>query len=317
MTFIPFTLPENSRILIVGAGGGFDFLCGLPLGLELQNQGHEIHFASYSFTNLQNVHSAIWHSTNLLEITADSSINDDEYFPEKYLAQWLRLHYSIKKPVWCLSRQGVQPTLESYEYLIARYRINVVFCVDGGVDGLFRGDEYDLATPSMDSISVIATSLCSASAKVYVCTAFGTEGAESKVSHAQALQRIANLTQQNAMLGVSAILQQSNIGKDFSEAVRFIFGKMKPIHRSTVISTIVAAMEGRFGRVSVNEKSIERQPWISPLTTLFWFFDAGAVARMKLFYEQAKASITVEEVARAIEAIRQETFIQPYETIPI
>lgn len=317
MPIIPFDLPTNSQVLIIGAGGGFDFLCGLPIGLELQKQGHEVHYANYSFTNLKNIRSATWHSTNLLEINADSQINGDDYFPEKYFAQWFLSRYSIDKSVWCLSCQGVLPTLESYEYLIARHKINVVFCVDGGVDGIFRGDEYDLATPSMDSISVIATSLCSASIKIYVCTAFGTEGAESKVSHAQVLKCMANLIQQDAMLGVSAILKQSDIGKDFMDAVKFIFSKTKPIQRSTIVSTITAGMDGCFGRISVNEKTAERQPWISPLTTLFWFFDANAVAHMKLFYKQAKDSNTVDEVATAIAEVREKIVIQPYDAIPI
>lgn len=113
------------------------------------------------------------------------------------------------------------------------------------------------------------------------------------------------------------IHRQSNFGKGFTEAVQFIFEKIKPIHRSPIVSTIIAAMDGQFGRISVNEKTAERKPWVSPLTTLFWFFDAVAVARMKLFYEQAKISITVNEVAEAIETIRKEGNIQPYEPIPI
>ena len=53
MSILPFDLPADSHVLIIGAGGGFDFLCGVPLGLELQNQGHEVHYASYSFTDLK------------------------------------------------------------------------------------------------------------------------------------------------------------------------------------------------------------------------------------------------------------------------
>ena len=216
-----------------------------------------------------------------------------------------------------MARQGVRPTLDSYNYLITQLGIDVVMCIDGGVDGIFRGDEHDLGTPSMDSISIIATSLCKASLKIYSCTAFGTEGAESRVSHAQALNRMSDLTQQGAMLGVGLILKNSSAGGGFVDAANFIFDRLPPLHRSTIVSTILAAMEGHYGRTTVNEKTRERQPWISPLTALVWYFDANMVAQMKLFYEQAKESSTVEEVASAIEVVRQQINIKPFEAIPL
>lgn len=317
MQIIPFPLKPNSKVLIAGAGGGFDFLCGLPLGLELQASGHEVHYANYTFTNLEKVRSAVWHSAHLLEVTADSVLESGDYFPEKYLSLWYQTRQSLQQPVWCLARQGVRPTLASYEYLVSRYEIDVVICVDGGIDGLFRGDEHDLATPSMDSISVIATSLCTAATKVYVCTAFGTEGAEGRVSHAQALERMADLIRDGAMLGVTTLLKHSIIGAEFMEAVKYIFEHHPSIHRSIVIGTLLVAMDGKFGRVSVNQKTVDRPPWVSPLTPLMWYFKAEPVAQLKLFYEQAKKSETVEQVASAIEAVRRTTPIKPYQHIPI
>ncbi len=44
--------------------------------------------------------------------------------------------------------------------------------VDGGVDGIFRGDEYDLGTPSMDSISIISSSLTITYNHKYPTTAY-------------------------------------------------------------------------------------------------------------------------------------------------
>ena len=54
MTMLPLDLQKNETVLIAGAGGGFDFLCGLPIALELEALGHSVHFANYSFTNLTN-----------------------------------------------------------------------------------------------------------------------------------------------------------------------------------------------------------------------------------------------------------------------
>jgi len=216
-----------------------------------------------------------------------------------------------------LAQAGVVPTTRSYDYLVERLGIQTVICIDGGVDGLFRGDEFDLATPSMDSISVIAASLCRAVRRIYACTAFGTEGAEGKVSHAQALARMADLVRAGALLGVGTTLRTSDVGREFLDAVETIFRWSLPLRRSIVVGTLQAAIQGAYGPTVVHEKTRDRPPWVSPLTSLIWYFEADAVARMKLFYEAALASLTVADVADAIEQCRRQTSIQPYEAIPI
>jgi hypothetical protein len=189
--------------------------------------------------------------------------------------------------------------------------------MDGGVDGIFRGDEFDLGTPSMDSISVIATHLCQAKSRIYACTAFGTEGAESQVSHAQALQCMAQLTAQSAFLGVGSIRKNTPSGAEFLRAVESIFERLSPVRRSIIVSTMVASMRGVYGKAVVHDNTHHSPPWISPFTSLIWYFEADAVAMMKLFYEDAKTSESIVEVATAIERVRSQRPIQPFEAIPI
>ncbi len=253
MSILPFPVNKKKKVLVVGAGGGYDFLCGLPIVLELESQGFEVVIANYSFTDLDNVENAKWHNDRLLEITADS-FQGSGYFPERLLSAWYQ-NNGINKSVWCLARGGVKPTLASYNYLIDKLDIDTVFCVDGGVDGVFRGDETDLGTPSMDSISVISAGLCNASKKVYVCTAFGTEGAGGTVSHAQALNRFSDLIKQGALLGASIVNKSEKTGADFHSAIRYIFSLTEPIKRSIILSTLLASMEGIYGNVSVHPKT--------------------------------------------------------------
>jgi hypothetical protein len=316
MQVLPLNLPPGG-VLVAGAGGGFDFLCGLPIVLELERRGHDVHIANYSFTRLPYVRGGTWHGEHLLEITADARLAQGDYFPEQLLARWYRERKTIEKPVWCLAQTGVVPTSRSYDYLVDRLGIQTVICIDGGVDGLFRGDEWDLATPSMDSISVMATSLCQARQKIYACTAFGTEGSEGKVSHAQALARIADLVRADAMLGVGTTIRKSEAGRDFLDAVETIFHWLPPLRRSIVVGTLQAAVLGAYGPTVVHEKTRQQPPWVSPLTALIWYFEADAVARLKLFYESSLRSTTVHEVADAIEQARNQTSIQPYQPIPI
>lgn len=317
MSVLPSTIKPAGPVLIVGAGGGFDFMCGLPIAFELEEARVEVILGNYSFTDLSNVEGAQPIAEGCLRVDADSYLSSGDYFPEKFYCEWHRERRGCDTFVYCFSRQGVQPLLRQYEALIAKHSIDTVICIDGGVDGIFRGDEHDLGTPSMDSISVIATSLCKARSRIYCCTAFGTEGAEGKVSHAQALNRMSDLLRKGSSLGVGMALSHTGLGKQFRDAAETTFSKMPPIKRSIVVSTILASMSGRFGPTRVTQKTSFHEPWISPLQSLFWYFDAEPVARMKLFYEAAVQSKTVADVSSAIDQERKNVDIKGYESIPI
>ena len=316
MYVVPFALPPHSNVLLVGAGGGFDFFCGLPIALELEAAGHTVHLANYSFSNLGAAGDARAHSEHLLEVTAHATGNTD-YFPERDLAAWYEQRRGQVRSVWCLALRGLPETLASYRYLVDRLQIGTVICVDGGVDGLFRGDETDLGTPSMDAVSVFATHLCGATTRLYASVGFGTEGAEGSVSHAQALRRMAELVAGDAARGVGLIQRNAPSGRDFLDAADFVFARMEPVRRSIMVSSLVAAVRGEFGRRVVHPKTVERPPWISPLTALVWYFDADAVAQAKPYYREALGTRTVAEMASVIESTRSRLGVQPHEAIPI
>ena len=37
MSIVPFDISPDANVLVVGAGGGCDFICGLPIVLELES----------------------------------------------------------------------------------------------------------------------------------------------------------------------------------------------------------------------------------------------------------------------------------------
>lgn len=316
MRVFPIDLPAGCPVLVTGAGGGFDFVCGLPIALELEDRGHPVHLGSYSFSDLSAVQDGHWPNEHLLEVTADSAL-DSDYFPERDVAAWYRERRGRDMSVFCFKKQAVGPTRDSYRWLVDQLGIGAVVCVDGGIDGIFRGDEADLGTPSMDSVSVIATHLSGAPHRIYATTAFGIEGAEGKVSHAQALQRMAELLKMDAGLGVGQVLKQTEVGRSFLDAVEFVFARMSPLRRSIIVSALRAAMQGAFGRTSVHPKTEERPPWISPLTSLFWYFEADAVSRIKLFYQDALDAPSLWEISKSIDRLRDEGDVKPFEPIPI
>src|SRR5438067_887884 len=92
MFALPFftALEPARRVLIAGAGGGFDVFCGLPLYFALRNAGKDVFLANLSFTRLEDTTGRAL-APALYEVDADSQgpgyIN---YFPEGYLCQWFR-----------------------------------------------------------------------------------------------------------------------------------------------------------------------------------------------------------------------------------
>ena len=88
---------------------------------------------------------------------------------------------------------------------------------------------------------------------------------------------MAELIAADASLGVGAILRSTATGRDFLDAVDFIFSQMPPIRRNIMVSSLVASINGAFGRTVVHPKTEERSPWLSALTSLIWYFEAAAV----------------------------------------
>ena len=79
-------LAPSRRILLVGAGGGFDIMAGLPLFEYLRGLGKEVFLASLSFSELAKLPTRR-PGSNVVAVDAHSG-GDDHYFPEKYLSQW-------------------------------------------------------------------------------------------------------------------------------------------------------------------------------------------------------------------------------------
>src|SRR5262245_50226334 len=80
-------LAARERILIAGAGGGFDVYAGLPLFEALRAMGKQVFLANLTFSYLGGT-DASWIAPHLAEVTGDTR-GEDRYFPERRLAEWL------------------------------------------------------------------------------------------------------------------------------------------------------------------------------------------------------------------------------------
>ena len=313
---LPFELPPQSSVLVAGAGGGFDVVCALPVAIALEAAGHQVHFGNYSFTDLAGLEGVERPLPGLVRVDASTEPPRGGYFPEGALARWwsANLH---EAPVWCFGRVGVRPLSRAYAHLQERLGLDALLLLDGGVDGLFIGDEFDLATPSMDAVSILAAASLEGCEGIYAFTAFGTEGRANSVRHADALLRISELTRRGGLLGVAAATPGSEPGRRFLEALEAIHWDLPPLRQSIVASSIAAALEGRFGDCVLTPKTVDAPVWISALTLLYWFFDLEEVARAKPYRAEVLQTDTVSDVAEAIERVRQARGVRARSNLPI
>lgn len=124
-------LRRSERILIAGAGGGFDIYAGLPLALCLRHQGKEVHLANLSFSYLGGT-NASWLAPHVACVTPDV-VGEDGYFPERTLARWLRGR-GMPATVYALEKVGVRPMRKAYQALCDHLAPDSVVVVDGGTD---------------------------------------------------------------------------------------------------------------------------------------------------------------------------------------
>ena len=101
-------IPQNSSVLIAGAGGGYDVFSGLPLFFELEERGYDVHLANFSFSDVVGLYEGEQLSDTLVGVSIDVE-NIDDYFPEYYLSEWFFNERNEFVTIWCFQKTGVRP----------------------------------------------------------------------------------------------------------------------------------------------------------------------------------------------------------------
>ncbi|MEV1025390.1 DUF1152 domain-containing protein [Streptomyces sp. NPDC050264] len=305
-------LAGAQRVLVAGAGGGFDIYAGLPVALSLLHEGKEVHLANLSFSAIEGLPLDAWAAPDVARVTPDSAPHQS-YFPERTLAQWLRLH-GYPDTVHALARVGVQPLRAAYESLIEQYAIDAVVLVDGGTDILMRGDESGLGTPEEDLTSVAALARVEGPERLVLSLGFGVDTYHG-VSHGLVLENIAALERAGHYLGAFSLSRASKEGELFVDAVAHA-QEHTPDHPSIVNGSISAAVQGAFGDVRFTERTRGSELFINPLMALYFAFELEGVARHCHYLDRIEGTHLIRQVSRAIEAFREEITTRPPRRIP-
>ncbi|MFG2694141.1 DUF1152 domain-containing protein [Kitasatospora sp. NPDC048407] len=285
------------RILIAGAGGGFDVYAGLPLALALRAAGREVHLANFSFSNLYGLDLDVWHAPELARITPDVR-SADAYFPERSLARWLRAHQQ-PDTVWAFPSTGVQPLRAAYRALVEHLGIDAILLVDGGTDILLRGDEAGLGTPEEDMASLAAVAgLTEVPTRLVACLGFGID-AYHGVNHALVLENLAALQRDGGHLGAFSLPADAPEAALYLDAVAHARQEC-PEHPSIVHGSIAAALRGEFGDVRFTERTGNSALFINPLMTMYFGVTVEALAARHLYLDRLEHTVLMRQIAAAI-----------------
>ncbi|MFC8829425.1 DUF1152 domain-containing protein [Streptomyces sp. NPDC057137] len=308
-----FTRLESAeRVLVAGAGGGFDIYAGLPVALSLLHQGKQVQLANLSFSAVEGLPPESWLAPDVAAVTPDTAPHQ-AYFPERTLAQWLALH-RYPSTVHAFSRVGVQPLRAAYRALIERYDIDAVVLVDGGTDILMRGDESGLGTPEEDLTSVAALAGIDGPERLIVSVGFGID-AYHGVSHGLVLENIAALERDGAYLGAFSVSRSTREGALFVDAVAHA-QECTPDRPSIVNGSIAAAVQGSFGNVQFTSRTRGSELFVNPLMSLCFVFELEGVARRCLYLDRIEDTYLIRQVSTAIELFREEVSTRAPRRIP-
>jgi hypothetical protein len=279
-------LSSCKNLLIAGMGGGFDIFCGLPIYFELKKHGINAHLANYSFSDIENVDFGLRLTKTLVGVTPKPE-RVYPYFPEFHLVNWFKEKRNEDITIWCFHKKGAAPLTENYKILVEHLGIDGILLVDGGVDSLVRGDEWEVGTAVEDLTSLFAVNqLSDVPTRLLACIGFG---AEKNLTHAHILENIADLTKIGGFLGSCSLIPQMESYQLYDEAVTYVQGNefQDP---SVINSSIVSAVRGNHGEYHLTEKTKNSTLWISPLMPIYWFFDFDSIVKQSMLLPEIEGT---------------------------
>ncbi|MDR3323007.1 MAG: DUF1152 domain-containing protein [Zoogloeaceae bacterium] len=309
---IPF-VTEISRaqtVLIAGAGGGFDIASGIPLYFWLRGLGKQVVLGNLSFSALA--------FTDSEEICPDTyrireTPCEVNYFPEKRILEWLRDKDEWPEMYGFSSGMGVLPLRHAYSEIIQRHNVDAVLLVDGGTDSLMSGNESKVGTIVEDACSIVAVAGLNLQHRFLGMIGFGVE---HDLNHYACLENMAAMIRREGYLGALSLTRDMPEGKAYLEMVETL-NQTIPSHPSIVTNSIASAMQGQFGDFHATRRTKGSAQFISPLMSLYWFFNLDEVARQIHFAAALENTETIHDVVQAFLKYRMTHPRRAHRAIPL
>jgi len=164
-----------------------------------------------------------------------------------------------------------------------------------------HGDEAQLGTIVEDSISLVAVGeLGDVPVRLTVCLGMG---AEQDIAYAQVFENIAQLAEAGGFLGSCSLSKRFASYQAYEEAVLFV--QSQPYQDPSVInSSVISAVQGNHGNFHLTAKTKGSHLSISPLMSIYWFFELSAVAQRNMFYAYLRYSMTFRDALLSLSQIR-------------
>jgi hypothetical protein len=307
-------LENSERILLAGAGGGFDIFCGLPIYFALSDAGKKVHLANLSFSALSKI-KAEKLSEGLFKVDADT-VHSNDYFPEAFLSSWFRKAENAEVPIYCFEQSGVKPLATAYRTLARELGLDTIILIDGGTDSLMRGDEVSLGTPMEDIASIAAVSETDIPKKFLACLGAGVDSFHG-VCHSYFFEAISDIAKRGGYLGALSLTKEMPEVVKYRDASEAVLKQM-PSQASIVNTSILDAINGNFGNHHSTDKTAGGELWINPLMPIYWFFNLPQVAERILYLDWVVGTETFQELGITIENFRKQCRpVRPWRNIPI
>ena len=271
-------LAPATNVLLAGCGGGYDVVSSLPIYFALRAQGKKVTLANLSFTSLKQTDTpTLCEGCHIITSSYQpKKVYEGRYFPELYLARWLKEKESTDINIYAFDRDiGAAPLSKIYRELATQLNLDAVVVVDGGTDSLMLGSEYNMGTPAEDHCSMVACNASQIPIKILACIGFGVDSFHG-VSHGLFLENVATIEKANGFLGNFSVSQHSREGQLYMEGYAAIAANMQP---SIVCASITDSMKGYFGNHHSTRRTGNSQLFLNSLMTLYWTFDLQIVVQ--------------------------------------
>lgn len=305
--------PDIRNVLLVGCGGGFDFVHSMLMYPTLMELGKNVVIGSYSFGLPHKLpkEAPYFDSGSDLEVRiVDGSMDGDPYYaPEINLCRYLDAAFpdeSHEAYAYYARDCTVSVLRTLYTRFCERHEIDAVLVFDGGSDSLMAGDEAGLGDVVEDLTSITAVRDLDVKLKMLFVIGMGADR-YNDVSDGSALRAVAELTKQGGFEGSVSIENGSESHEFYREALEFIFSRQT--FRSTVASFVLASISGCHGNQRTEHLPFpdnERHNYhIWPLMSVLWAFDIGTVAERSMISDAINDRQTVSAAWWSITELRR------------